>query len=139
MANHLHELRKKPKHVRDNVAFGIAGGMTFMIAIAWFTMWGAEMPNSPQEVAAEDSSTAFSTFFSQIKEQAAMVKDSFPLQGASSTDVVMPDIPDESAFKLASGTDPQLERVKKEAAIMIVSGTSSSTSTTTASSSSVLY
>lgn len=139
MANHLHELRKKPKHVRDNIAFGVAGGMTLMLAIGWFSLRGSSMPNPVKEIANDEATGAFSTFFSQVKEQAAAVKDSFPLRPATTTEGVAPAIPDESAFRLATGTDPQLDRVKKEAAIMIVSGASSSASSTTASTSDVLY
>lgn len=32
----VHELRQKPEHVRQNMAFGIAAGTTLVVALGWF-------------------------------------------------------------------------------------------------------
>lgn len=40
MPKHVHEvvhtLRDKPLHVRENIAMGVAGGITFIVAVLWF-------------------------------------------------------------------------------------------------------
>lgn len=40
MQHHVHEvvhtLREKPVHVRENIALGVASGITFLVALFWF-------------------------------------------------------------------------------------------------------
>jgi hypothetical protein len=31
----VHSLRQKPVHVRENIAFGVAGGITLLVTIGW--------------------------------------------------------------------------------------------------------
>ncbi|MBU6321512.1 MAG: hypothetical protein KGI78_02765 [Patescibacteria group bacterium] len=37
-AERLDRIREKPRHVRERVAFGIAGGVTAVIALAWLSI-----------------------------------------------------------------------------------------------------
>jgi hypothetical protein len=32
----VHTLRQKPLHVRENIAIGVAGGFTLLVALGWF-------------------------------------------------------------------------------------------------------
>ncbi len=32
----VHDLRQKPLHVRQNIALGVAGGVTLVVALGWF-------------------------------------------------------------------------------------------------------
>ena len=75
MAGLFKKLRKKPKHVRDNIAFSIAGGFTFMVALGWFFLGFDGLPHST-EVASGENNSAFSTLFGQIQEQVATAKES---------------------------------------------------------------
>lgn len=73
MAGYFNKLRKKPKHVRDNVAFSIAGGFTLMIALAWFFVGFDGLGGTP-EVVTEEKPEAFSTLINQIQEQVATAR-----------------------------------------------------------------
>lgn len=32
----VHSLRQKPQHVRENIAIGVSGGITLLVALGWF-------------------------------------------------------------------------------------------------------
>jgi hypothetical protein len=32
----VHTLRQKPQHVRENIAIGVSGGITLLVALGWF-------------------------------------------------------------------------------------------------------
>ena len=68
--DYLTKLRQKPKHVRDNIAFGVASGFTAVIAA--FLVFVVHGPTVVQEVANEDNSPRFfETLVNQAKEQVA--------------------------------------------------------------------
>jgi hypothetical protein len=37
----VHSLRQKPVHVRENIALGVAGGFTLLVALGWFAATAA--------------------------------------------------------------------------------------------------
>lgn len=131
MAGIFNKLRKKPKHVRENIAFGIATGFTLTLAVAWFLVGFGGNPTTPEVVEGEGNG-AFTTLLDQIQEQVATAREGVQADEASST---MPTVTGEWGISAqnASSTQP------KEAAIMIVTSSSSSQSTTTTASTSMLY
>lgn len=58
----VHTLRQKPRHVRENIALGIAGGVTFVVALGWLVAFSANgtlafsSDNAPDVKEAVDSS-----------------------------------------------------------------------------------
>lgn len=129
MAGLFKKLRKKPKHVRDNIAFSIAGGFTFVVALSWFFLGFHGLPQGA-DVASEESNGAFSTLFGQIQEQVAAAKES--IEEAKKVATTTPVVTGE--WGLASTT-----RVEKEAAIMIVTSSSTGSASSTRATTSVLY
>ena len=86
MRQWLLKQRTKPKHVRDNIAFGFAGTVTAVALVGWLVL----IPKDDifeNNVTTDNSPEAFSTFFNQIKEQVAGVRESVKEQ-ASSTPAV---------------------------------------------------
>jgi hypothetical protein len=74
--NYLTKLRKKSKHVRDNIAFVAAGVVTLpVMAYLVFAVHGPKVTGGIAE--SETPKTKFfETFTSQFKEQVAAVKES---------------------------------------------------------------
>ncbi len=73
--NYLSKLRKKPKHVRDNIAFVAAGVATLpVMAYLVFAVHGPRVSNSIVENEATDTKF-FETFTNQVKEQVASVRE----------------------------------------------------------------
>ena len=86
MRQWLLKQRTKPKHVRDNIAFGFAGAVTIVALVGWLVL----IPKDDifkSNMTTDNSPEAFSTFFNQIKEQVAGVRESVKEQ-ASSTPAV---------------------------------------------------
>lgn len=56
----VHGLRQKPQHVRENVAIGVAGGTTLLVAFGWFIAMGASGSFSlaPSKTIASDTEAA---------------------------------------------------------------------------------
>ncbi len=74
--DYLTKLRRKPKHVRDNIAFGIAGSFTAVVAL--FLVFAVHGPKVVDEVADGDNSPRFfETLVDQAKEQLAASQSSF--------------------------------------------------------------
>ena len=74
MRKWLLKQRTKPKHVRDNIAFGFASGAAVLALAGWLIL----LPRDDlfqNNVTADKSPEAFSTFFDQIKEQVAGVRE----------------------------------------------------------------
>ena len=134
MAGSFKNLRKKPKHVRDNVAFSLAGGFTFMLAVAWFFIGFDGLATSP-EVSSEGTNGAFSTFIDQIQEQVATAREGVETNEASST---MPTVTGEWGLSAQNASSTN-NSVQKEAAIMIVTSSSTRGASSTTASTSVLY
>jgi hypothetical protein len=73
--DYLTKLRQKPKHVRDNIAFGVASGVTAIVAL--FLVFAVHGPTVVEEVANEDNSPRFfQTLVNQAKEQVAASRSS---------------------------------------------------------------
>lgn len=72
--SYLGDLRKKPKHVRDNIAFVAAAAATLpVVAYLVFAVHGPKITN----IAETDTNQPkfFETFTTQIKDQVAAVKE----------------------------------------------------------------
>lgn len=84
MANWLMNLRRKPKHVRDNIALVAAGVCT--LPVLGFLVFGV---HGPRLTAVEETSNTdrkfFETFTSQFKEQMATVREATNPSAASSS------------------------------------------------------
>ena len=74
--NYLTKLRKKPKHVRDNIAFVAAGVATLpVMAYLVFAVHGPKVTGGITETDTPKTKF-FETFTNQIKEQVATVRES---------------------------------------------------------------
>ena len=78
--DYLTKLRQKPKHVRDNIAFGVASGFTALIAL--FLVFAVHGPKVVENVASEEDNSPrfFETITSQVKEQVAASRSSIESQ-----------------------------------------------------------
>lgn len=127
--------RQKPKHVRDNIAFTISASFTVVLAVVWF-VFGSESKLFDSVARREAASPrVFSTFWDQLSEQMASVKEAIPEPPATSTSAFptsqSPGSPEEQAA---------YETLQKEAVIRVVPTASSSTSTNLeGATSSVIY
>ncbi|MBP6924039.1 MAG: hypothetical protein KBC62_00160 [Candidatus Pacebacteria bacterium] len=135
MAGSFNKLRKKPKHVRDNVAFGVASGFTFMVAIAWFLVGFGGESKSP-EITTEETNGAFSTLLKQIQEQVATVKEGVKEDTKASS--TMSSVTGEWGLS-AQNASSSNSVAPKEAAIMIITSSSTTGTTSTHVTPSVLY
>ena len=114
--DYLTKLRQKPKHVRDNIAFGIASGFTAIIAL--FLVFAVHGPKVIEGVATEDDSPHFfQTLTGQIKDQVAATRSSFEAQKPQKPEVSAPSTP------AANGNG--------EPAPAVLTSTASGTATTT--------
>ncbi len=135
MAGYFNKLRKKPKHVRDNIAFSIAGGFTLVTALAWFFI-GFGAPAEEFNLAEEESPAAFSTLLDQIQEQVASAREGIAESKEATSTPPVNNGEWGYALQNASSSRNQLPR---EASIMIVSSSSASATTSMRATSSVLY
>jgi hypothetical protein len=129
MRQWLLKQRTKPKHVRDNIAFGFASGAA-VLALAGWLLFIPKGDVLHSNVADESSPEAFSTFFSQIKQQVAGVRESLK-EPATST----PTVASSTGFNpSASSTEfsSTAASSNKEAILYVVSSTSPSAGTSTA-------
>jgi hypothetical protein len=120
--------RTKPKHVRDNIAFGFAGAVTVVALVGWLVMIPKE-DVFQSNVTADKSPEAFSTFFNQIKEQVAGVRESIKEQ-ASSTPAVATSTGFGGNSSQSFGASTT---VQQEAAIFVVPAASTTGSSSTPS------
>lgn len=131
MANWLTKLRKKPKHVRDNIAFGVSGGFFLFVCSVWF-LGGVDANHLAGSV--DGGPHFFKTFLGEFGKQVAAVKDTMPKSSpASSTAPSFPEAGPAAAsssnWALATSstsTAPQ----KPQIMIVTTSSTSATTSTT---------
>ena len=128
MRKWLLKQRTKPKHVRDNIAFGFASGAALLVLAGWLIL----LPKDElfhSNVTADKSPEAFSTFFDQIKEQVAGVRESIKEQATSTQPIASSTrfaATSSSVFGGgASSTEPQA------AAIFVVPSASTTVSTST--------
>lgn len=71
----IKNIRQKPKAARDNIALGIAGVFTAMIAIVWIIDMPARYDKIEQKHA-NDESPSFFSLFTDFKDQLATAKES---------------------------------------------------------------
>jgi len=80
----LKSIRQKPKSSRDNIAFSIASLFSGLILIAW--LYNAPVRHMAieeryRETEAESSKASFSSFFGNLTDQMASLKDSVSSEG----------------------------------------------------------
>lgn len=126
MSQWLREVRKKPKHVRDNIAFGVSGGFTVLVALGWFLVSGTPTSTTTKDAA------FFETFLGQFKEQFASVNEAMPkatstspmvLPGATSSMIIAP-----ASTSTASSSDTATSTERRQVMIMPVKSSTSSES-----------
>ena len=78
MSRWLTDLRKKPKYVRDNIAFGSAVGVTALVALLAFFGGQVDLKES-------EGPGFFSTFIGQFKTEVAAVKEALPEKPAATS------------------------------------------------------
>lgn len=132
MFGYFNKLRKKPKHVRDNIAFSIAGGFTLVLAIAWFLV--GFNPSTNEDISSGEGSAPFATLLSQIQEQMASAKDSVPDEEATSSS---PSIKEWGLSAQNASTSRQV--IPEEINIMVVPSATATATTSRSATSSVLY
>jgi hypothetical protein len=76
MSNWLTSLRKKPKHVRDNIAFAMSGGVTVCVLATVWLLGGI----GPHTIAKTEEAGPgiFKTFFGEFGKQVATIKETLP-------------------------------------------------------------
>jgi hypothetical protein len=68
----VHSLRQKPQHVRENIAIGVSGGITLLVALGWFAATAASGTFS-----LSPSATLASTNTADMQQTVASSKDNF--------------------------------------------------------------
>lgn len=81
MANWLTKIRKKPKHIRDNIAFGSSAGLTLVVALAWFLQGGSTHLANKETV---QRTSFFETFKEGFNKQMAAARESLPKSATTS-------------------------------------------------------
>lgn len=134
MFGYFNKLRKKPKHVRDNIAFSMAGGFTLILAVVWF-MTGFN-PSTNQEISSGEDSAPFATLLGQIQEQMASAKDSVSENEATAE---MP-VDNTGEWGLsAQNASTSRQPIPEEVSIMVVPTPTTTATTSRSATSSVLY
>jgi predicted PurR-regulated permease PerM len=88
----LIKLRQKPKHVRQQVALGVATVFTSIVAIFWLT----SLPNTVKSIssAVPEGANAFSSFTDKINDEIQTVKDYSASRVATTTASGTPPVTD---------------------------------------------
>jgi hypothetical protein len=137
MRRWLIKQRTKPKHVRDNIAFGFASGVTALALVGWFVLLPANDIFN-EDMSVDPTPEAFSTFVDQIGKQVAGVRDSFT--SLSSTTPEGLGLGMGSSSKTHQATSSAVITSVKEAAIFVVPTASTTySSSTPATEADVLY
>lgn len=79
----LKSIRQKPKHSRDNIAFSLAALFSGLIFVVW--LYNAPVRHTVIEeryvnTEESDSTSSFSSFFSNFRDQMASIKDSVKIE-----------------------------------------------------------
>ncbi len=79
----LIKLRQKPRHVRQQVAFGVAIGFTSIVAMFWLT----SVPDTVKTIsnAAPEGVNAFSSFTDSVNKQIQAAKEAAATRIATTT------------------------------------------------------
>lgn len=124
----LARLRQKPKHVKENIALGIAGGFTAIVAIVWLVT----VPKSfiAGDEVKKEGPHAFSTLIDQMKEQLAGVKNALPESATSTLEQIETLQQQVNAGIPTATSSPAYEQPvkQKEAVIMVVKASTSTAS-----------
>jgi hypothetical protein len=78
----IRTIRKKPKHVRDNIAFGTSLGLTLVIAVGWFITGGS---THLADTSTKPDAGFFQTFKEGLNKQMAAAREALPKRAATST------------------------------------------------------
>jgi hypothetical protein len=127
MANWLTNLRKKPKHVRDNIAFVVSGTFSLVVCALWFL---GGMGSGHLAGSVDGGPHFFQTFLGEFGKQVAAVKETMPKAApATSTAKSFPEsgpaAAATSSWAMATGTTS----TPPPQQIMIVTTSSTPTST----------
>lgn len=68
-------IRRRPKHVRDNYAFGLASTFTFTVLMFWVMSFSGGETQAPDGVVAQEKNIPFATLIKQSKEQFALLRE----------------------------------------------------------------
>lgn len=68
-------IRRRPKHVRDNYAFGLASAFTFTVLMFWVMSFSGGETQTPDGVVAQEKNIPFATLIKQSKEQFALLRE----------------------------------------------------------------
>lgn len=84
MRKFFQKIRKKPKAVRDNYAFGIAASFTLVVMLIWVVAKPAGSFLESGDVATKDKevNSPFSTLIKETKEQLASLKEATSKEGS---------------------------------------------------------
>lgn len=82
----LKDLRKKPKNTRDNIALGVAGFFTGIVAIVWMY----HLPSMYSSVESKDDDSFFG-LFSDLKDQLATVEETKKVEPSPTSTVMIQD------------------------------------------------
>jgi hypothetical protein len=85
MRKFFQNIRKKPKSVRDNYAFAIAGIFTVVVMMIWVVSQPSDgIFTAGNNVSQVEKNSPFSTFIKESKEQMASLKEAFSDKAISS-------------------------------------------------------
>ncbi len=68
-------IRRRPKHVRDNYAFGLASTFTFTVLMFWVMSFSGGEIQAQDGVVAQEKNIPFATLIKQSKEQLALLRE----------------------------------------------------------------
>ena len=121
------KLRQKPKHIKDNIAFSVAGVFTTLVAIVW-VMTVPKSFFAGDEIKPE-APRAFTTLINQVKEQVAGVKAAMP-EIATSTKVEQKNTLQQqvNAGLSTTSNEAQIKRSEQEAIMAVQASTTMSSS-----------
>ncbi len=86
----IRNIRRKPKAVRDHIAFGVAGVFTAGVAFIWMYHLPFHQIDQTTEVTSITKESGFLSIFDDFKEQFAAVRSSFS-SAATSSETEIPD------------------------------------------------
>jgi len=128
MTSWLSNLRKKPKHVRNNIAFGSSFGLTLAIALVWFMSGG-----STTYLANNDTTKNSPEFFKTLKDgfnkQMASARDALPKTSTSTATTT-----DRSKFQATPMVATTTTTGQKPVLIEVVHSSSTASSSSSTSS-----
>lgn len=84
-------IRRRPKHIRDNYAFGLASTFTFTVVMFWVMSFSTGEIKTQDETIAQEKNVPFATLIKQSKEQFALLREAVSgtttVEGETKTEV----------------------------------------------------